>query len=388
MRVTKVTKLKEKYNQYDISTVTENFYVKMKDTWILVHNSPAIFAGIDPADNKFFVAKKGLFNKEPQMFKSVADIKAAGLVSELESKFATAFNEFSKLGIKSNVYQGDLMFTSEDLKKEKINKEDYITFQPNTILYAVPAVSSMAKQLRAAKIGIVWHTTYTGSSIDSMRASFGKSIISKLTPNKSVWMDDATYKDVSGSATFTAEETVTFNSYLSQAGKLFRQISNSALNQISHNPDLLMRIKTFNNSKIRSGLSITSFSPPKYVNDFIVYLKEYYKKEVDKKKSAIGKQASFNKLSPILDYFISHKRELIKIYELVIVLTKAKELVVNKLNQTSSMSTFLRTKNGFRVTDQEGYVVIDHIGNAVKLVDRLEFSAANFSPDIVKGWQK
>lgn len=350
--------------------------------------APAIFAGIDPEDGKFFVAKKGLFNVNPQMFKSVEDIKAAGLVPELTSKFTTAFQEFSKLGIQSGVYQGDLMFTSEDLRKEVIGEEDYITFQPNTIVYAVPAASSMAKRLRAAKIGIVWHTTYTGSSISDMKASFGKSIISKMRPSKTVWMDDATYKDVSGTATFTATESKIFASYLSMAGTLFRKLSAPALNKIANNPEFLVRLKTFNNAKVRAGKSITTISPRKHMFDFIAYLKEYYTKEAEKKKSSAGKQASYSKLTPMLDYFVEHAEELTRIYELVIVLTKAKEMVVKKLNMAGGLSTFLRTNNGFRVTDQEGYVAIDHIGNAVKLVDRLEFSTANFSPDVIKGWQR
>ena len=350
--------------------------------------APAIFAGIDPADGKFFVAKKGLFNVDPQMFKSIESINQSTLVSELKSKFTTAFTEFSKLGIKSGVYQGDLMFTSEDLRKEKIGEEEFITFQPNTIVYAVPAVSSLAKRLRAAKIGIVWHTTYTGASIPEMKASFGKSIVDKMIPSKSVWMDDATYKDVSGTATFTSDETRIFNSYLSLLGKIFKSLSPAALNRIAANPDFLIRLKTFNNSKVRQGKNITTVSPRAHMQEFISYIKQYYEKEAATKKSQRGKQATFAKLLPMLDYFVAHTEELTRIYELVIIMTKAKEMVVKKLNTAAGLSTFLRTNSGFKVTDQEGYVAIDHIGTAVKLVDRLEFSTANFSPEILKGWQR
>ena len=348
--------------------------------------APAIFAGIDPADGKFFVAKKGLFNVDPQMFKSIESINQSTLVSELKSKFTTAFTEFSKLGIKSGVYQGDLMFTSEDLRKEKIGEEEFITFQPNTIVYAVPAVSSLAKRLRAAKIGIVWHTTYTGASIAEMKASFGKSIVDKMIPSKSVWMDDATYKDVSGTATFTSDETRIFNSYLSLLGKIFKSLSPAALNRIAANPDFLIRLKTLNNSKVRQGKNITTVSPRAHMQEFISYIKQYYEKEAATKKSQRGKQATFAKLLPMLDYFVAHTEELTRIYELVIIMTKAKEMVVKKLNTAAGLSTFLRTNSGFKVTDQEGYVAIDHIGTAVKLVDRLEFSTANFSPEILKGW--
>ena len=350
--------------------------------------APAIFAGIDPADGKFFVAKNGLFNVDPQMFKSIESINQSTLVPELKSKFTTAFTEFSMLGIKSGVYQGDLMFTSEDLRKEKIGEEEFITFQPNTIVYAVPAVSALAKRLRAAKIGIVWHTTYTGASIAEMKASFGKSIVDKMIPSKSVWMDDATYKDVSGTATFTSDETRIFNSYLSLLGKIFKSLSPAALNRIAANPDFLIRLKTFNNSKVRQGKNITTVSPRAHMQEFISYIKQYYEKEAATKKSQRGKQATFAKLLPMLDYFVAHTEELTRIYELVIIMTKAKEMVVKKLNTAAGLSTFLRTNSGFKVTDQEGYVAIDHIGTAVKLVDRLEFSTANFSPEILKGWQR
>ena len=52
-------------------------------------------------------------------------------------------------------------------------------------------------------------------------------------------------------------------------------------------------------------------------------------------------------------------------------------------------NTFLKTNKGYRSTGQEGYVAIDKLGgDAVKIVDRMEFSFANFSPNIIKGWDK
>jgi len=348
--------------------------------------APAIFAGIDPADDKFFVAKKGLFNVDPQMFKSVAEIQNSNMSPALKSKFIISYEEFSKLGIKKGVYQGDLMFTQEDLKVENIDEKSYITFQPNTIIYAVPVESNLAKKIRKAKIGIVWHTTYTGSSIQDMQASFGKSIVDKMKSISSVWMDDATYKDVSGTATFTKQETQIFDSYLSLIGKTFRQVSAVALNYFSKNEEFLIRLKAFNNSKVREGKNITTVNARNHVDEFISYLNHYYTKDAEKKKSTSGKQSSYAKILPILDYMVMHKNDLIKIMEIVILITRAKTMIVNKLNSVNSLNTFLRTRTGFRVTEQEGYVAIDHIGSAVKLVDRLEFSMANFSSDIIKGF--
>ena len=349
--------------------------------------APAIFAGIDPEDGQFFVAKKGLFNKNPQMFKSLADIKTSGMSAELQSKFNTSYTEFKKLGIKSGVYQGDLMFTKEDLSKETIKGVSYITFQPNTIVYAIPATSSLAKKIRRSKIGIVWHTTYTGDTIESMISSFGQSIVNKMRSVSSVWMDDATYKDVSGTATFTAEETANLTSILSQAGKIFQRLPSAALNDIAGEEEFLIRLKAFNNSKVRQGTLITN--ERKHVSELIKYFREYYKKQSDTRKSDAGKQAQLDKMKLLMSYFDNHSSNLVKIYQIVTLLTSAKGMIVDKLNKAGSMPTFLRTKNGFTTTSQEGYVAIDHMkGGAVKLVDRMEFSRANFSADVIKGWQK
>ena len=349
--------------------------------------APAIFAGIDPEDGQFFVAKKGLFNKNPQMFKSLADIKTSGMSAELQSKFNTSYTEFKKLGIKKGVYQGDLMFTKEDLSKETINGVSYITFQPNTIVYAVPATSSLAKKIRKSKIGIVWHTTYTGDTIENMTSSFGKSIISKMRSVSTVWMDDATYKDVSGTATFTAEETAKLTSILSQAGKVFQRLPSAALNDIAGEEEFLIRLKAFNNSKVRQGTVITN--ERKHVSELIKHFKDYYNKQAGTRKSDKGKQAQLDKMKKLMSYFDKHSGDLVKIYQIVTLLTTAKGMIVDKLNKAGSMPTFLRTKNGFTTTSQEGYVAIDHMkGGAVKLVDRMEFSRANFSPEVIKGWQK
>ena len=319
------------------------------------------------------------------MYKTEDDIKTK-LSGELQAKFLVALREFKKLGIKSGVYQGDLMFTKADLSKEKIEDQDYLTFQPNTIVYAVPASSPLAKKIRNARIGVVWHTTYTGKTIQDMKASFGKGIINKMNSVPSVWMDDATYKDVRGTATFTKEETANLTALLSQAGKIFSKLPAKALNDIAGKEEFLIRLKAFNNTKVRKGKSITSAR--KHVSELIKYFKEHYEKEADKRKSDKGKQSQLDIMKNLMTYFDNHSKDLVKIYEIVMLLTSAKGMIVRKLNQAGSIPTFLRTTSGFRVTDQEGYVAIDKVGGAIKLVDRMEFSRANFSPDVIKGWQR
>lgn len=349
--------------------------------------APAIFAGIDPRDGKFFVAKKGIFNKEPKVYKTPADIDAE-LSGDLADKFKIALAEFKKLGIKSGVYQGDLMFTQGDLKKETINGETYTTFHPNTIVYAVPYNSELGTTIRGARLGVVWHTTYTGQSFETMKASFGQSIVQHMKKVSSVWMDDANYKDYSGTATFTKGETAKVTAMLSDVGKMFQSMDSVTLNAISRDEDLLMQVKTYNNSKIKSNTPITDINA--HVTGLFNYIHDKFQKEIDTKKTQKGKDVQEEKRKKILAFFANHdKREIVKIFEIAEKLTAIKEMIINKMNDAGHISTFIKTASGFKVTGVEGFVAIDHLsGGAVKIVNRMEFSKANFSKDVIKGWEK
>ena len=348
--------------------------------------APAIFAGVDPSDGKFFVAKKGVFNANPQLFKSEKDIDGS-LSGDLANKFKIALREFSKLGIRKGMYQGDLMFTKSDLKVSNISGEKYITFQPNTIMYAVPVNSQLARIIQRSQIGVVWHTTYTGRTLRQMKASFGKGIVSKMKQTRTVWMDDATYRDVSGNATFTEEETNKITKMLSAAGKMFRKIPSTALTVIRDDEELKQKIKTYNNTFVRAQEPFPE--PRAHVKGLYQYITDWYQKEIDSKKQEKTKQAWTARRDIVLKKVFQNTEELISIFELMNLLVQAKQMVIDKLNRTSSIGTFLRTKKGIRATNQEGFVAIDRLtGGAVKLVDRMEFSYANFSPEVLKGWDK
>jgi hypothetical protein len=348
--------------------------------------APAIFAGVDPSDGKFFVAKKGVFNANPQLFKNEKDIDKE-LSGDLANKFKIALREFSKLGIRKGMYQGDLMFTKSDLKVSNISGEKYITFQPNTIVYAVPVNSHLAAIIQRSQIGVVWHTTYSGRTLQQMKASFGKGIVSKMKPSRTVWMDDATYRDVSGNATFTEGETDHITKMLSDAGKLFRKIPSTALSVIRDDEELKQKIKTYNNTFVRAQEPFPE--PRAHVKGLYQYITDWYQKEIDTKKQEKTKQQWIEKRNIVLKKVFQNTEELITIFELMNVLVQAKQMVIDKLNRTSSIGTFLRTKKGIRATNQEGFVAIDRLtGGAVKLVDRMEFSYANFSPEVLKGWDK
>ena len=357
------------------------------NTTVKWDGAPAIFAGVDPTDGKFFVAKKGIFNKNPKVYKTPAEVRA-DTSGDLAEKLLICLKYLPELNIKG-VIQGDLMFTQSDLKTQDIEGESCVTFHPNTIVYAVPVKSKLAKQIQSAKMGIVWHTTYTGKSFETMKASFGKNIKGKLTPSKNVWFDDATYRDVTGTATMTSEETASMTKILSKAGSVFSSIPASILNDISENEQLLTMIKTFNNSKIRAGQLLIG-NPDSHTTELVDFIGSKFQKEIESKKTDKAKEAAKQRKNEAMKFFVNNpKAQINKVFELMKLLIEAKLIVVSKMNKAGGIGTFLKTDSGFTVTGQEGYVAIDHTGkNAVKIVDRLEFSRANFSPDILKGWQR
>ena len=347
--------------------------------------APAVFAGTDPSDGKFFVAKKGIFNKNPKVYKSEADIKA-DTSGDLAEKLIVAFNELKDLGIQ-DVIQGDIMFTSGDLSTESADGEKLITFQPNTIVYAVPVNSALGKQISKAKLGVVFHTTYKGDSFENMKAQF-KVDLSKLKKKSSVWYQDAEYKDVTGNASLSSIETKQVTDALSKAGKIFQKIAGTTLRQLEANSDLSGQIETFNNTLVRKGERIQS--PTKHVQDLIQWFGDKFEKERQKRKSPKGKEGVDKKEQELMSFFSNeNKKNLQLVFELQNAIVDAKLLIINKLDKVKQMKTFVRTKNGFKVTGSEGFVAIDKTSNgAVKLVDRLEFSMNNFSKDVIKGWER
>ena len=342
--------------------------------------APAVFAGEDPRDGEFFVAKKSIFNKNPKVYKTNADIDA-DTKGDLNKKLKLALKHLPALGIKG-VIQGDFLFDSSELKTKTIDGQKYVTFHPNTIVYAVP--ESQAGPVKKAKMGIVWHTTYTGSSFENMSASFGVDV-SKLKKSNAVWSQDAFLRDVT-SATMTKKETEDVNKTLSQIGVLFNSISGTTLRALEGNQNLAQHIETFNNTFVRAGQMPGNSKA--HTTKLISWITKKYQKEITSRKTAKGKGAQQKKLDDLLSFFSANNKEnLIKMFDLQKLIVIAKIKLINKLNRLQNVDTFVKTRKGYKVTGAEGYVAIDKLGgDAVKIVDRMEFSYNNFSADILKGW--
>ena len=342
--------------------------------------APAIFAGIHPENGQFFVGTKGVFNKNAKINYSHEDIDGNHPSSGLNNKLKVALTELSKLGIK-DVLQGDMLFTQEDLEKKTIEGKQYIIFQPNTIVYAVPMES--ASQILSSKMGIVFHTTYSGKTMEDMSASFNVNLRG-LSKSSDVWYSDATYKDTSGTINFNKAETKEMSNVLSQAGKTFQTLKADVLNHIG-NSDINILVKTFNNTKVREGEKITNTR--QHTRGLIAYVYDKLKKDVDRVKRPETKKLKQQTMDNKMKFFRSNSSQLVKIFDMQNLLVEAKELIIRKLEKSKGvMDTFVRTDKGYRVTQPEGFVAVDHVGKAVKLVDRLEFAHQNFTA--AKNWDK
>ena len=367
----------------DMMKGTSKKGVNMTVKW---DGAPAIWAGKHPETGQFFVAKKSLFTKDQLHYTSEQQIKdASELSGDLEKKFIESFKYLSKLSW-NKILQGDLMFTDADKEMEEIDGVNYVTFQPNTILYAADIESDLGEAIATAKYGIVFHTTYEGSTIEDLGASFGADI-STLGHSKDVWVDDASYKSVAGNSKMTAKDTVVLTKALSETGKSFHKIKKPALTKFMKVQKAIQSkgagatYKTYMNAQIRKGKFNLTY------NDYIKHFDDYWRDKV------VGKVKMEKTKKMKEEMGVQLRRELVGLKVLITALTtfqtnmvNAKDIVIKGLNTVKGIGTFKKTSTGFETVNPEGYVAIDDSGKAVKLVDRMEFSLNNFT--VAKNWDK
>ena len=346
--------------------------------------APAVICGTNPDNGKFFVGTKSVFNKDGKLNYTDEDIDRNHPGEGLNQKLKTALAYLPKLGIKG-IIQGDMMFTKGDIKKQKIDGEPYITFQPNTIVYAVPANSIMAKKMLDAQLGIVFHTTYNGRSMDSLKASFNIDI-GHFSTTKDVWFRDASFVDASGTATFTQEETKKISEILTQAGRVFQQINPMVLNRVSAVESYNLFVKTFNNTKVRAGEPIKNTAL--HTSQMLKWIEDKLNKEILAAKKEDTKQKRITEKNEVMRFFRGGAAQFKLIFDLMNLIVDAKVMIVRKLESIkSSIDTFVVTDSGFKVTGPEGFVAVDRLsGDALKLIDRMEFSKNNFNA--AKNWSK
>jgi len=348
--------------------------------------APAVVCGIDPESKQFFVGTKSVFNKkEPKVNFTEEDIdKNHGEIPDLAKKLKYCLKYFAELNIKG-IIQGDLLFTDEDVVTKNIDGERYYTATPNTLTYAWPADSDLGKAVNSAKIGAVFHTYYSGTGpINTLNAGFGVSQFN-LKSTSNVFLASATMDNISAKSGLTAAEERTLKSVIavaernaSAAKPFIEMVAHEATKQFT----LGYTMKRFTNSYVKEGQKINN------VNVFITKFEAAYKKSLVEKVESLKSEKSKNeyrdKLASGLQFLEDNKRAFKAFIVIYNSFTNAKNLINNKLAGLSDTKVFLRSGDTFVVTKPEGFVAIVD-GKAVKIVDRLEFSRANFT--LEKSWR-
>jgi len=331
--------------------------------------APAIFAGINPENGKFFVGTKSIFNKEPKINYTPEDVQRNhGHAPGLVDKLTKALQYLPPLGIQK-ILQGDFMFDDEMIKTIDIDGEPHYAFKPNTITYAAPVNSKLGQEIAESKFGIVFHTTY--DSLDS-GASFGADV-SGLNKVPGVWVDDAYFTDDTGTVTLTDDEEEKVKKLVSAADQINKKIDYDEL------PMDLLNI--YINSEIKGGQFLED--PEKSYLGFKRWYSGRLEKRIDKLSSQKGKMRATEKGQQMLSSFDDRKEDILNLFRVSRLLFEAKNIFIAKYNNAVyNTKHFIDDGSGDLVaSNPEGYVAVDHIGNGVKFVDRLEFSKANFAVD-------
>jgi hypothetical protein len=337
--------------------------------------APAVVCGTNPDNGQFFVGTKSVFSQTPKINYTKKDIAANHGTDELGQKLLKCLVHLKKLNI-PGVVQGDLLYTDEDITRKNIDGKPHLTFTPNTITYAVPEDGDLAKQIDRAKLGIIFHTTYVGDTLASMNAQGGADV-SSFAQSPDVFFDNATYKDVSGSAKFTADESQQFYNSIDKLETLLNSVPRDLSSVLGQNTDFVPMFQMYINAMVKQG------ELPSNVNQFLVGFKKFYADRMQQQMSGLKAQKALqsrqDKMKQMPVFLNRAKKPLQAMLTLYKAVQQMKGFVLKKMNQAMAIGSFSQTDNGLQVTEPEGFVAVDKSGNAVKLVDRLGFSRRNLT---------
>ena len=337
--------------------------------------APAVVCGTNPDNGKFFVGTKSVFAQAAKINYTKKDIANNHGTDDLGQKLLKCLVHLRKLNIQG-VVQGDLLFTDEDITRKNVDGKPNLTFTPNTITYAVPEASELGKQIDRAKVGIIFHTTYVGDSLADMNAQGGADV-SAFAKSNDVFFDNATYKDVSGSAKFTDDETKQFYNGIEKLEGLLNGVPQNLSSVLGQNQDFIPMFQMYINAMVKQG------QLPGDVNKFLLGFKKFYNDRMQKQMSGLKAQRALqlrqDKMKQMPVFLNRAKKPLQAMLMFYKAVQTMKAFVLRKMNQAQAIGSFQQTDGGLVVTEPEGFVAVDKSGNAVKLVDRLGFSRRNLT---------
>ena len=347
--------------------------------------APSVVCGVDPMSGVFFVGTKSVFNKtEPKMCatEGAVDEYYSG---DLAEKLKFSLRYFSKLGIKG-VIQGDLLFTDSTRNTETVDGERLYTFRPNTITYGIPTDHDIGKEIGRAKIGVVFHTHYTGDSLAEMQARAGAPIntFNKI-PEVAVINNDTPMNRVG----FSKSELQKFDNCVTKIQRMC-QLCGDFLDDLVSNFGttgdskfhISSYLKQFFNSEIKNARSVTNIDET--INELVNFYHDKMSKELAKIKTVDNLTKKRNLVYQSENYLLDNVYKFKTMIALYKELQAVKQMVIDKLDHLEEFRTFVQTDNGYKVTTPEGYV-LHKDGSMIKFVNRMEFAYNNFT--IQKQWR-
>ena len=343
--------------------------------------APSVICGTHPETGLFFVGTKSVFNKtEPKICYS-DELIDTWYDGDLAEKLKYSLKYFSELNIQG-VVQGDLLFTT-DLKKERVNGEELYTFRPNTITYGIPVSHDIGKKASRAKIGVVFHTHYTGDELATMQARAGARVQGS---SEALVVQNDTPMDRVG---FSRSEMSKFDGYISKIERMCR-ICGDFLDELvgaqGKTGDAKFHISSFLkpyfNDQIKNARSITNIDEALY--DLANFYHAKTSKELAKIKTAANLTKKRNLVYASENYLVDNVYKFKAMIALYKELQAVKQMVIDKLDHLEEFRTYVQTDKGYKVTTPEGYV-LHKDGSMIKFVNRLEFAYNNFT--LQKQWR-
>ena len=345
--------------------------------------APSLVCGINPENGKFFVGTKSVFNKlDPKINYTEKDINKNHESSGLRNKLKVALKYLPELGMDS-VYQGDMMYTRDDIQKKNIDGQSYVTFKANTITYAVKADSELAQEILASKMGIVFHTKYIGTAMANLKSSL-KIDISDFKPSKNVWYKDADFEASNKKLAVSKGDMQVLKKDFNDLVAIAKKLDKPLLDKFINDSDLQTTLMGFNNFLVRKNEYFKKNSKQKY-EMLLQYIQDKFTGEVSLRKSDSGKERRTKKYKYLLDILKENKDGMLQFFSLQNSVIKLKQEIINKLNQIKSISTYVDEKGKMTPVEPEGFVTVSDAGGVVKLINRDQYSRLNFN--IEKDWK-
>ena len=343
--------------------------------------APSVICGTDPATGQFFVGTKSVFNKTEPKICYTEEYVDGYYSGDLAEKLKFSLRYFKDLGIKG-VIQGDLLFTS-DIKRETIDGEQLYTFRPNTITYGIPIDHPIGKAAGRAKIGVVFHTHYTGDVLGEMQAKAGANVDG--SQDVLVVKNDTPMHRVG----FSNTEMAQFDRYIQKIERMC-QICGDFLDELvgasGSTGDAKFHIssylKQFFNDEIKNARNIGNIDEALY--DLANFYHAKMSKELAKIKTAANLTKKRNLVYQSENYLVDNVYKFKAMLTLYKELQAVKQMVIDKLDHLEEFRTFVQTEKGYKVTTPEGYV-LHKDGSMIKFVNLLEFAYNNFT--LQKQWR-